>query len=167
MTNETATPEKKALLEAFDTVIRAQADQREAQRQADEERRLARARSRPVMWVCAAFILFVGTYLGVEQPDWAFPNKPLVESDAVREAGLRIGMANAAQHIQRYHNRNGRLPASLGEAGAHGAGLDYALLGTGWRLMGRNGGIRLTLNSGEPLPKFLGKSFEVISRRER
>ena len=33
MTNETATPEKKALLEAFDTVIKTQAAERENQRQ--------------------------------------------------------------------------------------------------------------------------------------
>ena len=31
MTNETATPEKKALLDAFDTVLRSQAEQREAE----------------------------------------------------------------------------------------------------------------------------------------
>ncbi|HYC32425.1 MAG TPA: hypothetical protein VEB59_09075 [Gemmatimonadales bacterium] len=167
MTNETTTPEKKALLEAFDTVIKAQADEREAQRQADEQRRLARARSRPVMWACAAIVLFLSTYLWVEQPEWAFPNQPLVESDAVKEAGLRIGMANAAQHIERYHHRSGRLPSSLGEAGAHGQGLDYDLVGSGWRLVGQAGGLRLTLNSGDPLPKFLGRSFEVISRRNR
>jgi hypothetical protein len=165
MTHETATPEKKALLEAFDTVIRTQADEREAQRQADEARRIARARSRPVMWACAAILLFVGTYLWVEQPDWAFPNKPLAESDAVKDAGLRIGMANAAQHVERYHQLNGRLPGTLGEAGAHAEGLVYERVGTGWRLVGRNGVIRLTLSSTDALPRFLGKSFDVIARR--
>jgi hypothetical protein len=167
MTNETATPEKKALLDAFDTVIKSQADEREAQRQADNARRIARARSRPVMWGGAAIILFIGAYLWVEQPDWAFPNKPVVESDALKEAGLRIGMANAAQHLERYRHRNGRLPVSLDDAGAHGDGLGYEPSATGWRLVGRNGPIRLTLSSADPLPKFLGNSFEVLSRRGR
>ena len=168
MTNETATSDKKALLEAFDTVIKTQAEEREAKRREEDARRAARARSRPVMWVCAAIILFVGTYLGVEQPEWAFPNKPLAESDAVREAGLRIGMANAAQHLERYRQRNGRLPSTLGEAGAHGDNLAYErVTGTAWRVVGQHGSVRLTLSSTDPLPKFLGNSFEVISRRAR
>ena len=168
MTNETATPEKKALLEAFDTVIRSQADERDAQRREAEARRAARARSRPVMWACAVIVLFLSAYLWVEQPDWAFPNKPLAESDAVKDAGLRIGMANAAQHLERYRQRNGRLPMTLGEAGAHADGLTYErTTGTAWRLVGQNGSARLTLTSTEPLSKFLGKSFEVISRRAR
>jgi hypothetical protein len=169
MTNETATPEKKALLEAFDTVLKTQADEREAQRRADEARRAARARSRPVMWACAAIVLFVGAYLWIEQPDWAFPNKPLAESAAVKDAGLRIGMANAAQHLERYRQRNGRLPATLMEAGAHGEGFAYqrGASGTSWQLVGQNGPVRLTLTSTEPLSKFLGNSFEVIARRAR
>src|SRR5919112_1786256 len=112
MTNETATPEKKALLDAFDTVLRTQADERETQRQAEEIRRAARARSRPVMWACAAITLFIGAYLWVEQPEWAFPNRPLAESTTIKEAGLRIGMANAAQHLERYRQRNGHLPTT-------------------------------------------------------
>ena len=169
MTNETATPEKKALLEAFDTVLKTQADEREAERRAEEARRAARARSRPVLWACAAIVLFVGAYLWIEQPDWAFPNKPLPESAAVKDAGLRIGMANAAQHIERYRQRNGRLPATLLESGAHGAGFTYerGATGTGWKLVAQNGPVRLTLTSSEPLPRFLGNSFEVISRRSR
>ena len=169
MTNDTASPEKKALLEAFDSVIKTQAEEREAERQEAEARRLARSRSRPVMWACAAIVLFVSAYLWVEQPDWVFPNKALPESMAVKEASLRIGMANAAQHVQRYHQRNGRLPTTLGEAGAHGDGLQYDRVGagTGWRLTGQSGAVRLTLSSADPLPRFLGNSFEIISRRAR
>jgi len=169
MTNETATPEKKALLEAFDTVIKTQAAEREIQRQQEEAHRLARARGRPLMWVCAAIVLLVGSYLAVEQPAWAFPNAPLAESPAVKEAGLRIGMANAAQHIERYRQRNGRLPATLVEAGAHGDGIDYVrdAAGAGWRLVGQHGAARLTLTSSESLARFLGSSFELVSRRGR
>jgi hypothetical protein len=169
MTHEIATPEKKALLQAFDTVLKTQADEREAQRLEAEARRLARARSRPVMWVCAAIVLFLSTYLWVEQPEWVFPSRAAPESMAVKEASLRIGIANAAQHVERYRQRNSRLPASLEEAGAHGDGFTYERTGggSGWRLTGMNGGVRLTLSSADPLAKFLGNSFEVISRRGR
>ncbi|MBA3259848.1 MAG: hypothetical protein H0T68_10350 [Gemmatimonadales bacterium] len=167
MTNPSpATAEKKALLRAFDTVLKTQADEREAEQRAAEARRLARARSRPLMWVCAAVMIFITGYLWVEQPEWVFPARAQPESMAVKEASLRIGMANAAQHVERYRQRNGRLPASLSEAGAHGGEIDYEALGAdGWRLMGSNGPARLTLTSAEPLTKFLGNSFEVISRR--
>ena len=169
MTNDTASPEKKALLEAFDSVLQTQADAREAERLEAEARRLARARSRPVMWLCAAIVLFISAYLWVEQPEWVFPTRAAPESMAIREASLRIGIANAAQHVERYRQRNRRLPATLQEAGAHGDGLVYETTGggTGWRLTGQSGAARLTLPSTEPLAKFLGNSFELISRRGR
>src|SRR5512134_1780852 len=153
MTNETATPEKKALLEAFDTVLKTQADEREAQRLEAEARRLARARSRPVMWVCTAIVLFISAYLWVEQPAWVFPNRAAPESMAVKEASLRIAIANAAQHVERFRQRNGRLPVTLEDAGAHGEGFVYEQVGggSGWRLTGQHGGSRLTLSSADPL----------------
>jgi hypothetical protein len=167
MTNESpATAEKKALLEAFDSVLKSQAEQREAEERADEERRRARARGRPVMLICAALMLFVATYLWVEQPDWVFPTRTVPEAVAVKEASLRIGMAGAAQHLERYRLKNGRLPATLKAAGAYDEGIDYQPVGgEGWKLVGVNGETRLTLSSDEPLARFLGNSFEVISRR--
>jgi hypothetical protein len=168
MTNETASPEKKALLEAFDSVIRTQADERETQRLEAEARRAARARSRPVLWACAAILLFVSGYLYVEQPEWVFPTRAAPESMAVKEASLRIALANTAQHLERYRQRNGRLPSTLNEAGAHGDGLGYDRIDDArWRLTGQNGGVRLVLASADPLAKFVGNSFEIISRRGR
>ena len=169
MTNETATPEKKALLEAFDTVLKTQAEEREAQLREAEARRRTRNRSRPVMLACAAILLFVTAYLWVEQPEWVFPAKAPPESVAVKEASLRIGMANAAQHVERFRQRNGRLPTTLAEAGAHGDAFAFERLagGTEWRLTGQSGAARLTLTSKDPLSSFLANSFEVISRRGR
>jgi hypothetical protein len=167
MTNESpATAEKRALLEAFDTVLKSQAEQREAEQRAEEAQRRAHGRSRPVMWVCAALLVFVGAYLYVEQPEWVFPSHAVPEAVAVQEASLRIGMAGAAQHLERYRQKNGRLPATLKAAGAYDEGIDYQPIGNeGWKLVGVNGPARLTLSSGEPLARFLGNSFEVISRR--
>jgi hypothetical protein len=167
MTNESsATAEKKALLEAFDNVLKSQAEQREAERRAEEQRRRARTLDRPVMGVCCAFLLFVGAYLWVERPEWVFPPPPLPESVAVKEASLRIGMAGVAQHLEHYRLKNGRLPVTLRAAGASDEGMDYEPMGPDrWKLIGVNGPARLTLTSDEPLSRFLGNSFEVISRR--
>lgn len=162
----TASPEKKALLEAFDTVLKSQAAAREAEHAAAEARRRSRDVSRLLMLVCTLTIVFVSAYLYVERPEWAFP-AAAAESLAVREASLRISVANAAQHIEYYRQQTGQLPTTLQQAGAHGAGIRYERTTAGYRLLGDDDGVRVALNSGEPLARFVGNSFEVISRRSR
>jgi len=168
MSHETATEQKKALLNAFDDVLKKQAADREIERLAEEERRRLRNCTKPLILVCTAIILFIGAYLWVERPEWVFPPAAAPESMAVKEASLRIGLANVAQHVERYRQRNGRLPKTLTEAGAHGEWISYEVTGTSsYRLVGSNGPLRLALGSSDPLPGFLGNSFEVISRRSR
>ena len=159
-------PEKKALLEAFDTVLKTQAEAREARRaEAEAEARRRHGASRLVMGACTAVMVFVGVYLYVERPDWVFPAPPTPESLVVREASLRISVANAAQHVERFRQRTGRLPATLAEAGAHEAGLDYEPAKTVYRLQADTGGVRVSYDSSEPLGRFVGNSFKIISRR--
>jgi hypothetical protein len=160
------TPEKKALLEAFDTVLKAQADQREARR-AEAEARRHQGASRLLMLVCTTVMVFVGVYLYVERPDWVFPTPPTPESVVVREASLRIGIANAAQHIERFRERMGRLPTSLAEAGAHEGGLEYEPAKTVYKLLADTGDVRLTYDSSQSLAQFVGNSFKIISRRSK
>lgn len=157
---------KKALLEAFDTVLKTQAAEREAERAAAEALR-NRGASRLLMVLCTTIVVFLAVYLYVERPEWVFPAPPPAESEAVREASLRIMMANAVQHLERYHHQTGRWPATLEEAGAHGAGISYERTSSGYRLQGQSGQIRLHFESSEPLARFIGNSFEVISRRPR
>jgi hypothetical protein len=159
-----ATPEKKALLDAFDTVLKSQAELREAERAAAERRRTP---SHLLSLICLLLIAAIGAYLYVERPDWVFPRPAAPESAAVREASLRISMATAAQHIDRFRQRTGRLPMNLAEAGAHGSGLTLLATESGYRLTGRSGDISLVLDSSQPIGTFVGESFEVISRRAR
>jgi hypothetical protein len=160
-----ASPQKQALLEAFDSVLKTQAEERLAQQREAEARRNA-GRIRPSILMLAALSFFLCTYLYIERPDWLFPDSRPLESVAIKEASLRIGMANVAQHIERYRQQNGKLPETLAEVGTQMQGMTYAPVdSTGWRLMGTHAGIELTLDSGQPLPKFLGNSFEVITRR--
>jgi hypothetical protein len=166
-TPTTATTAKKALLDAFDTVIKTQADEREAEQRAAETRRRARAWSRPLVLGCTAIVLFIGAYLWIERPEWVFPAPLAPESVAVEEAGLRITIANAAQHVERFRERTGRLPGSLDDAGAHPLGVRYTVTGTTYRLEGERDGLLVAFTSGEPLRAFLGNSFKVISRRDR
>lgn len=162
-----APPNKQALLEAFDSVLKKQAEDREAEQRDAEARRKSRNRVRPVVWGLAVVAMGLCAYLYIEKPEWLYPST-VKESVAVQEASLRIGMANVAQHIERYRQRTGKLPRTLIEVGTQVAGIEYEPLDSAdWRLIGSNAEVELTLASGEPLPRFLGNSFQVISRRSR
>ena len=173
MTNQTDTPasptaQKQALLEAFDTVLKKQAEAREAELREAEARRRSRRRMRPLISASAVLSLVLCSYLYVERPDWLFPSATIPESVAIKEASLRIGMANVAQHLERYRQRTGALPRTLAETGTRMKEMSYEPVGSAtWRLVGANGGIELTLTSQDSLPAFIGNSFEVISRRPR
>jgi hypothetical protein len=173
MTNQTdtpagTTPQKQALLEAFDTVLKQQAEARERELREAEARRRAQRRVRPSIAALAVLSLALCCYLYIEQPEWLFPVAVVPESVAMKEASLRIGMANVAQHVERHRQRTGSLPRTLADAGTGSDGMAYEpLSSTAWSLVGTNGGIELTLRSSDSLPTFLGRSFEVISRRSR
>ena len=173
MTNQTETPasptaQKQALLEAFDTVLKQQAEAREAELREAEARRRAQRRVRPAIAAAAVLAMVLCSYLYIERPEWIFPTAAIPESVAIKEASLRIGMANVAQHLERHRQRTGTVPRSLAEAGARVQGMTYEAQGSdAWRLVGTNGGVELTLTSHDSLPRFLGNSFEVVSRRPR
>jgi hypothetical protein len=173
MSRETPTPrapgtpapsaEKKALLDAFITVLKRQAEDRDTGTK--KRQHLLR---RPLFAGSTVILLAVGGYLAIMRPTWVFGPSIAPETVALKEASLRIGMASAAQHVERFRRKQGRLPESLTEAGAPGSGLRYEPLGsTGYRLHGENGPAKAVWTSGEPLSDFLGQSYEIIARRPR
>ena len=158
---------KKALLDAFDTVLKTAAEEREMERLAAEARRRGRGVSRLLLLVCTTILVFVSVYLYVERPEWAFPAPSTPESAAVRQASLRISVANAAQHVERYRQQHGKLPVTLEQAGANAAGVSYQPTSDGYQLAGEDDGVRVSFTSGESLLRFIGNSFEIIARRTR
>lgn len=178
MTQDTSTPgtsphpapsaEKMALLDAFNTVLKTQADERESSAREAEDRRRARTSSQPLLAACAVILMAIGAYLAIMKPAWVFAPSPAPESLAIQEAGLRLSMANASQRVQHFWRQNGRLPESLTEAGARGGSLLYSRLGASdYRLVGENGLARVTLTSDDSLAEFLGNSFQIIERRSK
>jgi hypothetical protein len=163
-----ATPEKKALLEAFDVVMKNQAEERAADRRATEARRGAGKRLGALAWTSLVILAGVGGYLWIARPDWVFPPAVQPESVELRRASLRIGVATAAQHIQRFQRTSGRLPETLAEAGVSIQGISYHRLGPDtYRLEADEAELHVALGSHDSLPVFLGNSFEVIGRRAR
>jgi hypothetical protein len=163
-----ASPQKQALLEAFDSVLKKQAEDREAEQREAAARRRSRNRVHPTIWALAALAVLLCGYLYLDRPEWLFPPSTPPESVAIKEASLRIGMANVAQHVERFRQQTGKLPRTLLEAGTQVHSIAYQPVDSAdWRLVGSHAGIELTLSSREPLARFLGNSFQLIARRSR
>jgi hypothetical protein len=159
---------KQALFDAAVDVMRKQSQERAAERAADEARRREQTRVSPIIAAGLTIILAAGIYVAVEQPTWLFPPPPPVESLETQEASLRIGMATTMQRVERFRLAQGRLPRSLAEAGSSPTGITYEQReGDHYVLRGTNGPVRLTLNSGDSLPQFVGNSFRVLAQRSR
>ena len=178
MTRNTSTPrtsppsstsaEKQALLAAFDTVIKTQAEERETSQREAEALRRARASSRPLIGVATLVLLIVGAYLAIVHPPWVFAPRGTPESLAIKEASLRIAMANVVQHIEGYRRQNARLPVSLEEAGTRNEDVRYERRGDAvYRLVGENGPAHATYTSSEQLSDFLGASYQIVVRRPK
>jgi hypothetical protein len=159
------TPEKQALLEAFDQVIKADAEKREKDVPARPPRRRL---LHPLVWGCLFALALVGLYLVVSRPAWLFERHAPVESVAIQEASLRLAMSMQFQRIERFRRDSGRLPTTIEEAGPPIAGIRYqARHPDGFTLTGTNGALTLTLTSGQSLRAFVGNSFEIIEGRDQ
>ena len=106
MTNQTEIPsgpaaQKQALLEAFDTVLKQQAEAREAELREAEARRRAQRLVRPTIAAAAVLSLVLCSYLYIERPEWIYPKPALPESVAIKEASLRIRMPNVTHYVER------------------------------------------------------------------
>jgi hypothetical protein len=163
-----ASAEKQALLAAFDTVLKTQAEEREASQREAEARRRARTTSRPLIALATGTLLVAGAYLAIVQPPWVFAPRAVPESLAVQEASLRISMGSVVEHIEHFRRKHGRLPESLEEAGAPPSSFRFERTGpAGYRLMGDNGPAHASYMSGETLAEFMGNSYQIVVRRAK
>jgi len=157
---------KQALFDAAVDVVRKQAQERTAEREAEEARHREQSRMSPIIAAGLTILLAVGVYLAVEQPTWLFPTYPPAESRDVQEASLRISMATTAQRVDRFRMVQGRLPRTLAEAGSSPGGVTYEQReGDRYVLTGTNGPVHIVLNSGDSLGLFVGNSFQVLAQR--
>lgn len=163
------TSHKQALYDAVGDVIRKQAEERKAAQAAEAERSRRKARRvSPVIVTCLAILLSVGAYVAIEQPEWLFPKPFPAESQAEREASLRMAIATTAQRIERFRQQHGRLPATLAQAGSTVEAITYERNGDAqYVLRGENGPVALTYRSTEPISSFVGNSYQLLARRGR
>lgn len=158
-------PEKQALIEAYEKVLVADAEKREKDLSAPPAGPPKR-RAHPVVVLSLMILAIVGGYVAIARPPWVFERGAPVEPASMQEASLRLAMAMQFQRIERFRAQSGRLPTTVEEAGPVMPGVRYqARHPDGFTLTGTNGTVTLTLQSSESLSAFVGNSYELIQGR--
>jgi hypothetical protein len=111
----------------------------------------------------------IGLGLLVLRPEWLVGPKAVpAETPAVAEASLRLGLLRERQRIVDFVRLQGRLPASLAEAGVTLPGVGFeAEEAQGFRIFAQVGDSLLVLHSGDSMSSFLGSSLQDIKNRGR
>lgn len=155
----TGTPDRKALVEAFQNVVRTEKEKKIGDMHAVSEK----SRVFTVFMVILAVASLATLFL---QPAWLFPRAP-EQSQELRDASLRVRMYVEIDKIERFKSAKGSYPDDLTEAAVDTAGLVYVLSGNDYTLTGTDRGLSLTYFSTTPPKEFLGNSYTFISGRKR
>jgi len=153
-------PDRRALVQAFQDVVRSEQEKRESSSHPAPPEAPA---GRPFWIVMFLLSVTLGAILAM-QPGWLFTT-PVPETNQLQEASLRLRMFEEVDRINRFEQSQGRLPATLAEAGGDSTNLQYAPGAAGYSLSGRNGGQSLTYTSDVSPETFLGNSYQIIRQR--
>lgn len=163
LSTSAAQDSKTDLLEAAKAVVK---ERNEKAGQAAARRMQPEVRKR----VSVLSLLGLGGLLVIVlQPPWLTGPRALPpESPAIVEASVRLSMLREQQRVVDFLKRNGRLPATLSEAGVAVPGLGYeALPQQEFRLFAQAGDSLVVLRSSDSMTLFLGNSLKEIKNRGR
>ena len=155
------TPEKRALIDAYESALKASAERRDSSAGPSGPRR-----TRPVFWVILLLALGGAGAIAMLRPEWIGIEAALVEPPAVREASLRLAVALTAQRVLRYQREHGQFPTTLAEAGAVMPGVIYQPSRDGiYEISAADGDLTVLYRSTTSLRTFVGNSYEAVRRR--
>jgi hypothetical protein len=97
-------------------------------------------------------------YLLVFTPDWVTVRPIPAPDPAARVESLRLAMYIQMKQIEAYRIANGRLPATLAEAGTVAPGVDYVPQGTTYLLIATAGETVLRYESSQSADDFVGSA---------
>lgn len=122
--------------------------------------------SRSVVYTSLGVLVAVVVYLLAAQPEWVFTPEETPESPEVVAASMRMLLVRERQRVEAFRFRNGRLPASLTEAGGNNPEAEM-IRGPGgsYTIRALVGGAALELRSTDSVEAFLGNSLQVILSR--
>jgi len=111
-------------------------------------------------------IAAVGAGLLVIRPAWLVgPDAPPPEPPGIAAASLRLTLLRERRRVVDFTRSQGRLPATLMEAGSGQGDLGYEPAGDLFRLWGTAGDSLIALRSSDPIGAFLGSSLLQIKNR--
>lgn len=114
------------------------------------------------MGIAAMIVGALSIYVWTAPPAFLQPEPYAEPAPRQVDAGLRMDLYLQARKVETFRRENGRLPASLEEAGEVEEGVRYERAGGGYRLSATSAGETLVYDSGEPLSDFLGDARSVI-----
>jgi hypothetical protein len=151
---------KEDLLRAAEEAVGQ--DRRQVDRRADSQTRWG-----IVFWGLALLAVLAGWAFGT-RPEWVFPAPVAAEAPEMTAASMRLSLVRERQRVERYREQNGRLPATLAEAGSTIPTIEIATSPDGsYLLRAVEGGTALELHSSEDVETFLGNSLQVILNSPR
>jgi len=155
--------DRRALVEAYKDVVKAQSDRRPPRAGAAAGEGQGR---RTVLLVTLAVVLVIAFLL---RDQWLVSTKLPPETPPVREASLKLVTAKAARRIELYQaSHGGALPEPVTLAGDLPTGMRYEPTGTGYyTLTMKEMEDSVTYNSTTPISTFVGNSYDIIRRRNQ
>ncbi len=146
---------------------------RAAEEAVGQDRRQADRRANPqtrwgiVGWGLVLLAVLMGWLFGT-RPEWVFTPPVVAEAPETTAASMRLALVRERQRVERYREQNGRLPATLAEAGSTLPTIAMAASPDGsYLLRVVEGGTALELHSSENIETFLGNSLQVILNSPR
>ena len=154
------TPEKKALLEAYEQAIKSP----HAPEPSSRPRRSGGLH--PLTLVSLAALVALAAWLAIARPGFVFERGAPDEPRAVRDASLRLAMAMQYQRVHRFRDSTGALPQKLSDVGPVVSAIRYEPIPPDqFTLVGENGDVVLTLRSNDVLRDFVGSAYQVLESR--
>ncbi len=119
----------------------------------------------PLHWFSLGILTAVSAYFWIGPPEWMQPEPPPQPTAQLEEAGLRMNLYLQAMRIESFRAAEGRLPASLVEAGDPIGNVVYRRIDEQtYHLSGTSDNLVLGFTSTEPLETLLADAMEVIQR---
>jgi hypothetical protein len=147
------------IADALADVLEHTAKRAEAEASAEKPR----DRSSAFHWFGLGILTAISAYLWFGAPDWIQPEPPPPPTVQLEEAGLRLNLYLQAMRIERFRTAEGRLPASLVEAGDPISNIEYQRMDEGtYHLSGTSDNMVLGFTSTEPLETLLTDAMAVI-----
>jgi hypothetical protein len=151
--------------EALVQIMEQQAAQSERDRELEAYERALRHRRQSLVppWVAVVLAIIV-VWLWLFPPGFMRMDPPPPQPIEQEEAALRFTMYLQVQRIRGFQQEQGRVPATLEEAGPPLPAMEYHRLGANlYQLNGVTDRLRLTYRSDLPLDEFVGTGADVVN----